>query len=257
MRWPLAIPDRMMPNLTRHPTMKGERMSRYRVQGGKLLGMELDTRERPSEQSMQDDRNSPNVLYFHSYLLTRTVIGAIGVLLPLTLMLIEGAFTKHGLRPEDSISAYYHTTAGQDVFVGSLCVVAVMLLTYMSGQAKSADFIVSIIAGIALLGVVFFPTNRGEDLRHADPRLCGPHTLPERVCCVDPTESVSNRWRGLATVRGRMQARGRRGVHGRQGAHPRRCRSGRGAGSAQTRDLPRRSVLSAVASVHASGAAGL
>jgi K+-transporting ATPase ATPase B chain len=77
------------------------------------------------------------------------------------------------------------------------------------------------------------------------------------VCCVDPTESVSNRWRGLATVRGRMQARGRRGVHGRQGAHRRRCRSGRGAGSAQTRDLPRRSVLSAVASVHASGAAGL
>jgi hypothetical protein len=49
--------------------------------------------------------------------------------------------------------------------VGSLCVVAVMLLTYMSGQAKPAD----LIAGIALLGVVFFPTNRGEDLRHADP----------------------------------------------------------------------------------------
>ena len=73
--------------------------------------------------------------------------------------------------------------------VGSLCVVAVMLLTYMSGQAKSADFIVSIIAGIALLGVVFFPTNRGEDLRHADPRLCGPHTVPEPVSC-SPAEST-------------------------------------------------------------------
>jgi hypothetical protein len=76
-----------------------------------------------------------------------------------------------GLRPEDSTSAYYHTTAGQDVFLGSLRVVAVILLTYMSGQAKSADFIVSSIAGIALLGVVFFPTDRGVDLRQADPRL--------------------------------------------------------------------------------------
>jgi hypothetical protein len=61
--------------------------------------MELDTRQRPTTQAIRDDRNSPDVLYFHSYLLTRTVIGAIGVLLPLTLMLIEGAFTKHGLRP--------------------------------------------------------------------------------------------------------------------------------------------------------------
>jgi hypothetical protein len=166
-------------------------MSRYPVQGRerKLLGMELDTRQRPTTQAMRDDRNSPDVLYFHSYLLTRTVIGAIGVLLPLTLMLIEGAFAKHGLRPEDSISAYYHTTAGQDVLVGSLCVIAVMLLTYMSGQAKSADFIVSTIAGIALLGVVFFPTNRGADLRGADPRLCGPHTLSEPASC-SPTEST-------------------------------------------------------------------
>ena len=165
-------------------------MSRYQVQGRgrQLLGMQLDTRQRPNEHDMKVDRNRPNVLYFHSYLLTRTVIGAIGVLLPLVLMLIEGAFTTRGLRPEDSISAYYHTTAGQDVLVGSLCVVAVMLLTYMSGQAKSADFIVSGIAGIALLGVVFFPTNRGEDLRQADPRLCGPHTVPEPVSC-SPTES--------------------------------------------------------------------
>jgi hypothetical protein len=73
-------------------------MSRYRVKGRErqLLGMQLDTRQRPSEHEMKVDRDRPNVLYFHSYLLTRTVIGAIGVLLPLVLMLIEGVFTTHG-----------------------------------------------------------------------------------------------------------------------------------------------------------------
>jgi hypothetical protein len=67
--------------------------------------------------------------------------------------------------------------------------VAVMLLTYMSGQPKSADFIVSTIAGAALLGVVFFPTKRGQDLLDIDPRLCGPHTSPLPISC-SPTESL-------------------------------------------------------------------
>lgn len=73
-----------------------------------------------------------------------------------------------------------------------------MLLTYMSGQPKSPDFIVSTIGGIALLGVVFFPTDRGGNLRALDPRLCGPKTTPEPVSC-SPTESKFGE-RGVAQV---------------------------------------------------------
>ena len=94
------------------------------------------------------------------------------------------------------------------------------------------------------------------DAAHRSPgRCCSSYRAPKittapvrtrvRICCVDPTESVSNRWHGLATglETGRMQARRRLGAHGQRGALQRRCRSGRGVGSAQTRDLRRRSVL--------------
>lgn len=170
---------------------KGKPMSRYAsgTRRQTILRMELHTRARPSEREMRTNPSSPPVLYVSSYLWNRTIVGAIGVLLPLTLMVVEGIFTTHGLRPEGSISAYYHTTAGQDIFVGGLCAVAIMLLTYMAGQVRSVDFIVSTVAGLALLGVVFFPTARGADLHPAGGPLCGPHTVPEPVSC-SPTEST-------------------------------------------------------------------
>jgi hypothetical protein len=166
-------------------------MSRYAVvgRGRTLLGMELDTRQRPSTARMEAKHADDGVLYVRSYLLTRTVIGTIGMLLPLALVILEGAFTHQGLRPQDSISAYYHTTAGEDLLVAGLSVVAVMLLTYMSGQPRSVDFVASTVTGAALLGVVFFPTQRGGDLRQVDPRPCGPGTHPQPVSC-SPTEST-------------------------------------------------------------------
>jgi hypothetical protein len=162
-------------------------MSKYPVAQPAVLfwGIRLDTAQRPSSSDMAGPPNQ-NVLYVHSYLLMRTVVGAIGVALPLTLMILEGFFTKAGLRPRGSLSAYYHTTAGQDLFVGGLFTVGIMLITYLSGQPKTADFIASTIAGSAMLGVVFFPTNRG-DLPAGAP-LCGPESIPEPPSC-SPTEA--------------------------------------------------------------------
>jgi len=59
----------------------------------------------------------------------------------------------------------------QDFFVGGLCVIGFMLATYMGGEPKSWDFWVSLLAGIALLGVVFFPTSRPPD--QAGSGACG------------------------------------------------------------------------------------
>jgi hypothetical protein len=65
----------------------------------------------------------------------------------------------------------------QDVFVGSLCVVGVLLITYLAGQWKTVDCVFSTIAGVTVLGVVFLPTKR-PDVADGGP-LCGPHTRPE------------------------------------------------------------------------------
>jgi hypothetical protein len=92
----------------------------------------------------------PAVLYARSYLLIRTVVGVIGVLLPLAFILGE-----------------------------AVCVVGLLLITYMAGQVKRPDWWLSLVAGIAVLGVVFFPTDR-PNLPDGAP-LCG--TSPEPAGC--------------------------------------------------------------------------
>jgi hypothetical protein len=62
----------------------------------------------------------------------------------------------------------------QEAFVGGLCVIGFMLATYMGGEPKSWDFWVSLLAGIAVLGVVFFPTSRPPD--QASSGSCGSPT---------------------------------------------------------------------------------
>ena len=54
-----------------------------------------------------------------------------------------------------SVSAYYHSVMG-DFFVGALCAISFCMYAYEGYD--STDNIMSSIAGVALLGVAFFPT---------------------------------------------------------------------------------------------------
>src|SRR6266496_784753 len=81
----------------------------------------------------------PAVLYARSYLLIRTVVGVIGILLPLAFILGEAVFLGGGVQVRGSISAFYHTSM-RDIFVGALCVVGLLLITYMAGQVKRQDW---------------------------------------------------------------------------------------------------------------------
>ena len=72
----------------------------------------------------------------------RTVVGFVGVLLPLVLILGEAFFIRGGVHVRGSLSAYYHTSM-RDVFVSSLCVAGIMLATYMS-EKRNADFWLSL-----------------------------------------------------------------------------------------------------------------
>ena len=105
------------------------------------------------------DRADPAVLYVRSYLLTRTVVGVLGVLLPVALVAGEAFEVPGPVQVRDSLSAYYSTPL-RDLFVGSLCVIAVLLATYLAGQPRTWDFLLSLGAGGALLVVVAFPINR-------------------------------------------------------------------------------------------------
>jgi hypothetical protein len=121
-----------------------------------MLGLTADTFERPASMDNKDD---PAVLYVRSYLLIRTVVGISGIVLPIILIIGEAFFLEGSVRVRGSLSAYYHSSM-QDVFVASLCVTGFLLITYMAGMPRTWDFWLSLIAGSALLVVVFFPTWR-------------------------------------------------------------------------------------------------
>ena len=106
-----------------------------------------------------DDLTPSGKLYARSYLQIRLLIGLTGFLLPLLLVLVDWLFMTEGRQIQGSMSAYYHTPA-RDLFVAGLCVVGVLLLTYLTAQMWTWDFILSSLAGASVLVVAFFPTWR-------------------------------------------------------------------------------------------------
>lgn len=88
-----------------------------------------------------------------SYMGLRTAIGVIGIALPFVLAL--GFMLLEGFQIRSSISSYYHTAVG-DIFVGSLCAIAVFMLSYRGYEPK--DNIVGHLACVFAIGVALFPT---------------------------------------------------------------------------------------------------
>ena len=97
--------------------------------------------------------------YTRSYRAIRLALGFLGIALPFVLIIAEASSLRGEVHVRGSLSAYYHTSM-QDIFVGALWVIGFLLMTYMAGETKTPDFWVSLVAGVAVLGVVFFPTSR-------------------------------------------------------------------------------------------------
>jgi hypothetical protein len=116
----------------------------------------VTTTSRTETYPVPDDlsgREDPRALYISSYLSIRRGVGLLGVALPTLLFLNRDAVVR------GSLSAYYHSPA-RDLFVGGLCIVGVLLLTYMASQKANLDYLLSTVAGVAVLGVAFFPMAR-------------------------------------------------------------------------------------------------
>jgi hypothetical protein len=87
-----------------------------------------------------------------SYLGLRKSIGIIGMTLPLVLVFGRMILESPGIL--DSISAYYYSVM-RDIFVGSLCAIAVFLFSY---RYEIQDDIAGNLAGAFAIGVAIFPT---------------------------------------------------------------------------------------------------
>jgi len=97
--------------------------------------------------------SGPNGSLVLSYLGLRKAVGIIGTALPFVLAL--GKILLEGPGIQSSISSYYHTGM-RDVFVGSLCAIAVFLISYHGYEQK--DDIAGDLACVFALGVALFPT---------------------------------------------------------------------------------------------------
>jgi hypothetical protein len=115
--------------------------------------------ERVLDSAHSRYRGSRDKAYTRSYRAIRLVVGFLGIALPLIFIFVEAFLLKGGVHVRGSLSAYYHSPL-QDIFVSGLCVIGMLLATYMAGEWRTLDFWASLIAGIAVLGVVFFPTTR-------------------------------------------------------------------------------------------------
>jgi hypothetical protein len=88
-----------------------------------------------------------------SYLGLRKAVGIIGMALPF--VLVFGKMLLDGSGIESSISSYYYTIM-RDVFVGSLCAIAVFLLSYWGYER--IDNITGKLAAVLAIGTALFPT---------------------------------------------------------------------------------------------------
>jgi hypothetical protein len=88
----------------------------------------------------------------------RTAIGVLGLALPVVLLVGDALLLAGDALPRGSLSAYYHSGM-RDVFVGALCATAIFLVTYKVAEVN-LDNTLSTAAGVAVLGVAVFPTER-------------------------------------------------------------------------------------------------
>jgi hypothetical protein len=88
-----------------------------------------------------------------SYLNQRRIVGAIGILLPFVLR-IGIIFFNH--KAPYSISSYYYSPM-RNVLVAALCVLGLFLIAYKGYD--DLDSGITNVAGVAAIGVAFFPTS--------------------------------------------------------------------------------------------------
>ncbi|HEX2432788.1 MAG TPA: hypothetical protein VHI55_02455 [Gaiellaceae bacterium] len=134
------------------------RLRRFVDQSPDFLKPELTVKPRTT------DREAAR--YVRSYLIMRVVVGALGVLLPLLLVLI-GRWLDGEPWFRDSLSAYYYSGV-RELFVGVLSAIGVFLFTYKVTD-HSLDNTLTFVAAAAVVLVVLFPTGPSSHVAEPTP----------------------------------------------------------------------------------------
>lgn len=100
--------------------------------------------------------NDESLIQTHSYLALRRAVGWIGILLPFVLMM--GMMLIFKQRPVLKTISLYYYSGMRDVFVGSICSIALFLFFY-KGYDKW-DNRAANLAGFFAVGIALFPTVR-------------------------------------------------------------------------------------------------
>jgi hypothetical protein len=98
--------------------------------------------------------------YVRAFLILRVMVGALGIALPFALVLIDGLWFDGNRFPRTSLSAYYYSGV-RELFVGALSATGVFLIAYKVAEVN-LDNTLSLLAGVAVLGVALFPTDRSS-----------------------------------------------------------------------------------------------
>jgi hypothetical protein len=105
----------------------------------------------------QLEQSAEGTLYLEAWLLIRLVVGILGILMPFLLIVGDRLLFPGGPFPRGSLSAYYHSGV-HDIFVATLCIIGVFLVTYMALH-WNWDNAITIGAGVAAICVALFPTS--------------------------------------------------------------------------------------------------
>jgi hypothetical protein len=117
--------------------------------------------------------------YTTSFRQVRLIVGFVGIWLPLLLIFYETTLGG-GVHVRGSLSGYYHSSM-QDVLVAGLSIIGILLAIYKGAESLTWEFWLSLAAGIAAFGLIFFPVSR-PGLPMDAPR-CGTVPTP-RGCSV-------------------------------------------------------------------------
>ena len=93
-----------------------------------------------------------------SYLTLRKAIGVLGIALPFALAF--GGLWLHGVELQNSVSSYYRTEM-RDVFVGTLCAIAVFLMAY--NGYDPIDNVIGKLASLFAIGTALLPVAPDRD----------------------------------------------------------------------------------------------
>jgi hypothetical protein len=105
-------------------------------------------------------RSSTDMLYVRSYLVLRTLIGALGVLLPVLVVFLDQLLfdgIPYGTSwPRGSVSVYYYSGM-REVFVGTLSATGVFFVAYKVWE-RNLENLLSWAAGVSACLIALFPT---------------------------------------------------------------------------------------------------